>query len=104
MILDKHQTTARWHAAIAWTGIPFSSVVMICRDRWRSIHFWIGWSILLGAHIGLMWLLFFYLYPHAVIGMLYIMPFAFVETFLILMLVNPKWRIQFRSRSRLHKS
>ena len=51
-----------------------------------------------------MWLLFSYLFPHAVIGMLYIMPFAFVETFLILMLVNPKWRIQFRSWSRLHKS
>ena len=95
VFFDKHGTAPRLHAAIAWTGIPFSSAVMLCRDRWGTTAFWVSWLALLCGHIGLMWLVFCYLFPSAFIGMLYIMPLAFMETYLVLMCVSPKWRIHF---------
>jgi hypothetical protein len=95
VLFDKHGPEHRWHAAIAWTGIPFGSVVSLCRDRWGSSEFWVTWLALLCGHIGLMWLVFSYLFPSAFIGIFYIIPLAFLETYLVLMCVSPKWRIHF---------
>ncbi len=89
-----------WHAAIAWTAIPFGAVITICRNLWNSSRFWLIWSGLLCSHIGIMWLLFSHFFPTLFVGMLYIMPFAFVETYLVLACVSPKWRIHLGQRLR----
>lgn len=96
MILDKRGQAPRWDAAIVWTAIAFGPAVSICRNNWSSSRFWIGWSALLGTHIGMMWFIFSYLLPHVFVGMLYVMPLGFIEMYLVLMCVSPRWRIHFR--------
>jgi len=98
IVLDKHGATHRWHAGIAWTVIPFASTVMLCRDRWGSGQFWALWLALLCGHVCLMWVIFSYLLPSVSVGMLYVVPLAFVETYLVLACLSPKWRIRIQAR------
>jgi len=97
ILLDKAAGSNKWHAAIAWTGIAFSSVVIVLRSQWRSTLFWAKWSILLVCHVGIMWLLFAHLLSKIKVGMLYVMPVAFVETFVLLGLISLKWFNEQRS-------
>jgi hypothetical protein len=75
----------KWHAAIAWTAVPFSVMVMMYHRYWSQWRFWVSLSICLLMHIGLMWVIFAKLLADVKwLGTMYVIPFEFVELFILL--------------------
>lgn len=78
----------RWHAATAWTRVPFSVVVVTYRRYWSFWRFWASLAICLALHLGLMWLIFGRLLARVEwLGTASVIPFEFVEGFVLLGLV-----------------
>lgn len=91
IIFDREGMPQKWHAATMWTGVAFGPSTLWLRKRWRSWSFWLCWTIYLILHVLLMWILFEYLLARVkILGMLYVVPFAAVEAFVLLVLLSKR--------------
>jgi len=84
IILDKGSAPHKWHAAIVWTFGALFCFLIFARNKWGSWLFWIFWATSLGLHVLAMWAIFAQLLPRLILGTLYVMPLAFVESILLL--------------------
>jgi nicotinamide riboside transporter PnuC len=81
--------TQKWHAAACWTLVPFSAVVPMYRRYWSRWRFWAALTIRFVAHIALMWIIFARMLASIKqMGTLYVIPFEFVEGFVLLLAVT----------------
>lgn len=75
----------KWNAAATWTIVPFSAVIPMYYRYWSGWRFWVAWTICFLLQLGLMWLIFAKLLAGIVrMGTLYVVPFEFVESFVLL--------------------
>jgi hypothetical protein len=81
IVLDRHGSTHRWHAAIVWTNSALYGVAILGRRWWTSGLFWAFWIAALGFHVAIMWLLFGLVLPRLLLGTLYVIPLAVLEAF-----------------------
>jgi len=80
IILDRGGAPHKWHAAVMWTFCALFGVLIFGR-KWRgSWLFWIFWVTCLTGHAFAMWLIFGELLPRLILGTLYVVPIAFVES------------------------
>jgi len=79
----------KWHAAAAWTVVPFAIAIPTYYRYWSGWRFWAAWTICLLIHLAVMWLIFAKLLAGIVrMGTLYVVPFEFVETFVLLIAIG----------------
>jgi hypothetical protein len=79
-ILDSDDAPRKWHAATLWTMIATYGVLLWGREKWRSASFWCFWVTCLILHTLAMWAIFGKLLPGLVLGTLYVIPLAFIES------------------------
>jgi hypothetical protein len=84
IILDKGSPPHKWHAAIMWTFVAFFGVLIFGRKKRRSRLFWIFWSTCLVFHVFAMWVTFGQLFPRLILGTLYVVPIAFIESIFLI--------------------
>jgi hypothetical protein len=82
-ILDKPSAPHKWHAAIVWTTGALFGLLVWCRKKWNSFPFWLFWLTCLVFHVFAMWMIFERLLPGLILGTLYVMPIAFIESVLL---------------------
>jgi len=80
IILDKGSAPHKWHAAIMWTFVAFFSVLIWGRQKRNSWLFWVFWAACLVFHVIAMWVIFGQLLPRLILGTLYVVPLAFLES------------------------
>lgn len=89
VVMDHFGMPQKWHAAEAWTAVPFTTVVVILYRYWKQWRFWLSITVCLVAHIGLMWLIFGrFLADVKWIGTIYVVPFEFIEIFVLVVVVG----------------
>jgi len=94
IILDKHSPPHRWHAAIMWTTLALFGLLIWGREKRNLFLFWIFWSACALFHIFAMWVIFSQLLPRLILGTLYVVPFAFVESlFLFIVFLKLERRV-----------
>jgi hypothetical protein len=84
IILDKGSPPHKWHAAIMWTFCALLGLLIFGREKRTSWLFWIFWVSCLVLHVFAMWLIFGQLLPRLILGALYVVPLAFVESLFLL--------------------
>lgn len=84
IILDKDGAPHKWHAAIMWTGVALYGVLIFGRKRWGSWLFWVFLAVCSVLHGFAMWLIFGQLLPRLILGTLYVVPIAFVESIFLI--------------------
>src|SRR5580658_5552949 len=84
IILDKGSAPHKWHAAIMWTFVALLGALIFGRKKRKSWLFWIFWATCLVLHVLAMWVLFGQLLPRLILGTLYVVPIAFVESILLI--------------------
>jgi uncharacterized protein with PQ loop repeat len=84
VILDKGSPPHKWHAAIMWTFCALLGLLKFGREKRTSRLFWIFWVSCLVLHVFAMWLIFGLLMPRLILGTLYVVPLAFVESLFLL--------------------
>jgi hypothetical protein len=88
-IFNGHGLQQKWHAAIMWTGVAFGTVVLSTRKRLNSWRFWLVWISFLLLHVLTMWFLFSIVLSNVlVLGMLYVIPFGFLESILLISVMS----------------
>lgn len=89
ILLDQRGLPQKWHAAIVWTVGTFGSLVIMFRRRW---YLWGFWALLLAffiLHLVLMWTLFSKVLANLlVLGMLYVIPLALIESVVLMILLS----------------
>ncbi|HUB29205.1 MAG TPA: hypothetical protein VL967_05885 [Terracidiphilus sp.] len=92
----------KWHAAIVWTAVAFGPITIVLRKRWSLWAFWLSWSISFSLHLIGMWLVFADLLAKVrYLGTLYVVPFAAIEAFVLLVLLagrKPRHQNQLKSK------
>ena len=88
IILDKGSAPHKWHAAITWTLVAFFGLLIFGRKKRTSWPFWIFWAACLVLHVLAMWLIFGQLLPRLILGTLYVVPIAFIEAILLLVIFS----------------
>jgi|SRR5579862_4454434 len=86
LVLDKADAPRKWHAAIMWTFVALFGVLIFGRQKRSSWLFWIFWTACLIMHVLAMWLIFGKLFPRLVLGTLYVVPVAFIEAIIIVVI------------------
>src|SRR5205814_291328 len=84
IVLDKGSAPHKWHAAIMWTVVAFLGVLKFGQKKWKSWRFWIFCAACLGVHVFAMWVIFDQLLPRLILGTLYVVPVAFIESILLI--------------------
>jgi hypothetical protein len=84
IILDKGSAPHKWHAAIMWTFVALFGALIFGRKKRKSWLFWIFWATCLALHVFAMWVLFGQLLPRLILGTLYVVPIAFVESIFLI--------------------
>ncbi|HEY1984947.1 MAG TPA: hypothetical protein VGG85_06035 [Terracidiphilus sp.] len=91
ILFDRYGMPQKWHAAIMWTVVAFGPPTVTRRKRWGSPSFWGLWTLFLALHLLIMGVVFYYLLAKVrVLGTLYVVPFATVEAFVLLVLFSRK--------------
>jgi len=80
IVLDKGAPSHKWHAAIMWTFVAFFGVLIFGRNKRGSWRFWIFCVACFVLHVFGMWVIFAHLLPRLVLGTLYVVPLAFIES------------------------
>ena len=80
IILDKCAPPHKWHAAIMWTFLALFGVLVWGRQKRNLWLFWLFWAASLVLHVIAMWVIFGQLLPRLILGTLYVVPLAFVES------------------------
>src|SRR5438132_95002 len=84
IILDKGSPPHKWNAAIMWTFVAFFSVLVFGGKKRNSGKFWIFWSTCLVLHVVALWVIFGQLLQHLILGTLYVVPLALLESAFLL--------------------
>jgi hypothetical protein len=100
IVLDKGSPTHKWHAAVMWTFVALFGVLIFGRQKRGSWQFWIFWATCLIFHVFAMWAVFDQLFPRLILGTLYVVPLAFVESILLVGLFFRLERSLEQARSR----
>jgi hypothetical protein len=91
IIFGKLGMPQKWHAAIMWTVVAFGPPMVGHRKRWGLWSFWLSWAAYLSLHVLLMWVVFAYLLARVrVLGTMYVVPFAAIEAFVLLVLLSKR--------------
>jgi hypothetical protein len=97
IILDKGSPEHKWHAAIMWTVGAFIGVPIWGRQKRSSWLFWVFWAVCLLLHVIAMWAIFGQLFPRLILGTLFVIPFAFVESlFLFVAFIRLERKVEHR--------
>lgn len=84
LIFAKFHMQQKWDAAAMWTLVAFVPSTAFCRRYWNKWKFWAVWLIFLIIHICLIVAIFHWLLKtFTIIGTVYVVPFAFLECFLL---------------------
>jgi len=95
IILDKRSPPHKWHAAVMWTFCALFGLLIFGRKKRTSWLFWIFWAACLVLHVFAMWLIFGQLLPRLILGTLYVVPLAFVESlFLLIVFLKLEHRVE----------
>jgi len=84
IILDKRSPPHKWHAAVMWTFCALFGLLIFGRKKRNSWLFWVFWAACLVLHLFAMWLIFGQLLPRLILGTLYVVPIAFIESMLLI--------------------
>jgi hypothetical protein len=96
IILDKSSQPHKWHAAIMWTFCALFGVLIFGRDKRTSLRFWAIWTTCLVLHVVVMWVIFAQVLPRLILGTLYVVPLAFMELLLLVVLFYKLERVATR--------
>jgi hypothetical protein len=89
VVLTQFGMAQKWDAAACWTIVPFSVAIPMYYRYWSGWRFWAAWAICFLLQVGLMWLIFAKLLAGVVrMGTLYVVPFEFVEIFVLLLAIG----------------
>ena len=88
IIADHYGLPHKWRTAIFGTTVPFPIVAACYSRRWRRWSFWASFMICVAGHIAAMCAFFEYVAVRLAPGWLLWTPVAFVETFILLVLVG----------------
>ena len=83
IILDKNSPPHKWHAAIMWSIVALFGILIWGRDKQNSRLFWTFWVGCVLLQISTMWVIFGKLLPRLVLGTVYVVPLAFIESLLL---------------------
>ena len=86
IILDRGAPPHKWHAAIMWTFVALFGVLIWGRQKRSSWLFWVFWIACVVLHVLAMWVIFVQLLPRLILGTLYVVPLAFIESLLLFVL------------------
>ena len=79
----------KWHAAIIGTVVPFAMVIMGVRVAWSRWSFWASLVVCLALHIVAIWVFFQQVLSGIQnFGTVYWFPVAFVEGFVLVIIVK----------------
>lgn len=85
IILDKAGMPHKWHTALFGTLVPFTTVILLQKPSWARRTFWLSLWFLLALHIVFICVVFGIVMRRVVIlGLLWWLPIAFVEVFVLL--------------------
>lgn len=85
IILDKAGMPHKWHTALFGTLVPFTTVILLRKPSWARRTFWLSLWFLLALHIVFICVVFGIVMRRVVIlGLLWWLPIAFVEVFVLL--------------------
>ncbi len=85
-ILDKRGPPYKWHAAIMWTILALVGVLIFPLKKRRPRLFLIFCATCLVLHVFAMWIIFGRLLPRLILGTLYVVPIAFVESIFLVVI------------------
>ena len=80
IVLDKNSPPHKWHAAIMWTIVALFGLLIWGREKRNLWLFWSFWAACVLLHTLAMWGIFGQLLPRLVLGTLYVVPLAFIES------------------------
>ena len=82
--LDKAGMPHKWHTAIFGTLVPFTTVLLLRRTSWARQTFWMSLWLLLAIHSFVICVVFGIVLRHVnTLGLLWWLPIAFVEVFVL---------------------
>jgi hypothetical protein len=87
IVFDRGTPQHNWHPAIVWTVTVFYGAMIFGRSKWNVSQFWIFLTLCFLVHVLAMWVIFSRLIPHWTPGTLLVVPFGFVESILVLVVV-----------------
>jgi hypothetical protein len=75
----------KWHTAIFATIVPFTTVILLRSASWSRQTFWLSLWLLLGIHSFLIYVVFGVMMRRVLtFGLLWWLPLAFLEVFVLL--------------------
>jgi hypothetical protein len=83
IIFDRNSPPHKWHAAIMWTFVALFGLLVFSRSKRGSSLFWIFWATCSLLHVAAMWAIFGQILPRLIVGTLYVVPLAFIESLLL---------------------
>lgn len=83
IILDRGSPPHKWHAAIMWTFVALFGALVFGRKKRGSWLFWVFWATCFVLHVAAMWVIFGQVFPRLILGTLYVVPLAFIESLLL---------------------
>jgi hypothetical protein len=83
IFLDKNSPPHKWHAAIMWTFVALFGFMVVGRSKRGSWLFWFFWAACVVLHVAAMWVIFGQIFPRLILGTLYVVPLAFIESLLL---------------------
>jgi hypothetical protein len=85
IVLDKAGMPHKWHTAIFGTLVPFTTVTLLRRPSWVRQTFWFSLWLLLALHIVVICVVFGIVLRRVItLGLLWWLPIAFVDVFVLL--------------------
>jgi len=67
-----------------WTFVALFGFLVFGRSKRGSWLFWAFWATCFVLHVAAMWLIFGQVLPRLILGTLYVVPVAFIESLLLL--------------------
>jgi hypothetical protein len=83
IILDRGSPPHKWHAAIMWTFVALFGALVFGRNKRGSWLFWVFWATCFVLHVAALWVIFSQVFPRLILGTLYVVPLAFIESLLL---------------------
>jgi phosphoglycerol transferase MdoB-like AlkP superfamily enzyme len=98
IVLDKNSPPHKWHAAIMWTFVALLCLLVFGRGKRSSWLFWLFWATCLVLHVVAMWVIFKLLLPRLILGTVYVVPLAYIESLFLLVAFYKLERMTVRRR------
>jgi hypothetical protein len=87
--MDSRRMPQKWHAAVIGSVLPFAVVIMGYRRWWLRWYFWLSLTLCLVIHVVAIWMIFEHVLTRTQeLGTLQWFPIAFIETFVLAVVVK----------------